>query len=152
MDDQPPDAILPSPHETVKVGCHWAVCLDWAEISSTAFLNITDLWWSLHAPVGLGFRMLAVSRCHDISPQQLVHVFWNQCRNYHKHMPPRVSDTSFVVFRMSRVTVNGLCHVQCGMILLYPGIRNSNINISFDLRLWFHTISHDYLPVLSDLV
>ena len=36
--------------------------------------------------------------------------------------------------------------------MLYPGIRNSNINISFDLRLLFHTISHDYLPVLSDLV
>ena len=35
--------------------------------------------------------------------------------------------------------------------VLHPGIRNSNINISFDLRLWFHTISHDYLPVLSVL-
>ena len=28
--------------------------------------------------------------------------------------------------------------------MLYPGIRNSIINISFYLRLWFHTISHDY--------
>ena len=36
--------------------------------------------------------------------------------------------------------------------MLYPGIQNSNINISFDLRLWFYTISHDYLPVLTDLV
>ena len=36
--------------------------------------------------------------------------------------------------------------------MLYPGIQNSIINISFDLRLWFHTISHDYLPVLSVLV
>ena len=35
---------------------------------------------------------------------------------------------------------------------MYPGIQNSNMNISFDLRLWFHTISHDYLPVLSVLV
>ena len=41
---------------------------------------------------------------------------------------------------------------RCRGYLLYPGIRNSIINISFDLRLWFHTISHDYLPVLSDLV
>ena len=37
-------------------------------------------------------------------------------------------------------------------LMLYPGIRNSIINISFDLWLWFHTTSHDYLPVLSVLV
>ena len=37
-------------------------------------------------------------------------------------------------------------------LLLHPGIQNSIINISFDLQLWFHTISHDYLPVLSVLV
>ena len=41
---------------------------------------------------------------------------------------------------------------QLPIMVLHPGIRNSIINISFDLRLWFHTISHDYLPVLSDLV
>ena len=75
MDGQPPDVILLSPHEIVEVGYHWAVHPDSMAISSTAFLSISDLQWSLHAPVGLGFPMLGVSKCRETLPPQLIHVF-----------------------------------------------------------------------------
>ena len=82
--------------------------------------------------------------------------FAHACAHCHSSMPmPTIVDSTHPTPAIAHIHSTSfvptwLCAHLC--LLLYPGIRNSNINISFDLRLWFHTISHDYLPVLSDLV